>query len=135
MEINLPAQWQGIDNEELSYVDFVDPGSARVAVRLVVDPGVSDAQRLVEVAEGNIQSNVACPAYQRVGMTGIEAAGREGALLEYTCGEGEELRRAKWVTVTDGENAYSFRFTAPEAEWADRQAIFDELLRSFQVTG
>jgi hypothetical protein len=135
IEINLPAQWQGIDNERLVYVDFVDPADASVGVRLLAEEWSGDAPRLIEVAEGNIQSNPACPAYQRVAITEVEAADRAGAQLEYTCGEGVELRRARWVTVVADGTAYSFRFTAPEAIFAERQAIFDELLRSFQVTG
>ncbi|HEY8472180.1 MAG TPA: serine/threonine-protein kinase [Natronosporangium sp.] len=135
MEINLPAGWEGTDDPNLVYVDFVDPNDQNVAVRLLSEQWSADAQRLVEVAEQNIQNNSGCPAYQRIGITEIEVAGQTGAQLEYLCGEGDQLRRAKWITVVDGSRQYSFRFTAPEQEWADRQAIFDELLRSFRVTG
>lgn len=135
IEINLPAHWQGIDNPDLVYVDYVDPSNASIGVRLITEPWSGDARGLVETAERNIQRNPACPAYQRVGITEIEAAGTQGAQLEYTCGEGDELRRAKWITVVDGETQHTFRFSTPDAVWADRQAIFDELLRSFRVTG
>jgi hypothetical protein len=136
IEVSLPANWQGgTDNTELYYVDYVDPDNASIGVRLVVEPWSGEPQGLVEAAEGNIQRNPDCPSYERVSITDVEAAGRSGAQLEYTCGEGADLRRARWVTVVAGGTAYSFRFTAPEAEFAERQAIFDELLRSFQLTG
>jgi hypothetical protein len=134
MVVNLPAQWQGIDSSELVYVDFVDPGDASAAVRLLAEAWAGDAWRLVEVAEGNISDNPNCPSYQRVGeLTEIEVAGRPAVLLEYTCGEGDDMRRARWTTVVDGGTAYSFRLTTRDSEFADHLAIFDELVRSLQL--
>jgi hypothetical protein len=136
LAVNLPAEWQGIDNQELVYIDFVDPADASSQVRLLAEDWGGDAGRLVEVAEGNIRENANCPSYQRVGeLTEREVAGLPATQLEYTCGEGDELRRARWVTVVQDGTAYSFRFTARESEFADRETIFDELLRSFQITG
>jgi serine/threonine protein kinase len=132
IEVNLPANWQGNDNPGLVYVDYVDPDNDGVAVRLLAEEWSGDAQRLVEVAEGNIQRN-GCDGYERVSMGDVEVADRTGVQLEYTC-EGPQQRRARWVTVVADGTAYSFRFTAPESDFADHQAIFDELLRSFQLT-
>jgi serine/threonine protein kinase len=135
MAVNLPAEWRGIDNQELVYIDFVDPADASSQIRLLAEDWSGDAGRLVEVAEGNIRENPNCPSYQRVGeLTERELAGLPAMQLEYMCGEGDELRRARWVTVVHDETAYSFRFTARESEFADRETIFDELLRSFEVT-
>jgi hypothetical protein len=136
LAVNLPAEWQGIDNERLVYIDFVDPADASSQVRLLAEDWGGDAGRLVEVAEGNIRDNPNCPSYQRVGeLTERELAGLPAMQLEYMCGDGDELRRARWVTVVHEGTAYSFRFTARESEFTDREAVFDELLRSFQITG
>jgi eukaryotic-like serine/threonine-protein kinase len=132
IEVNLPAQWEGTDNPALVYVDFQDPEDPNVAVRLLAEPWSGDAEGLAEVAERNIQ-NRGCDGYERVLLDEIEVAEHTGALLEYTC-VGPEPRRARWVTVVEAGTAYSFRFTAPEGEFADREAIFDELVRSFHLT-
>jgi eukaryotic-like serine/threonine-protein kinase len=132
VEVNLPALWVSNDDPGLLYVDFQDPEDPNVAVRLVVEPWSGDAEGLAEVAEGNIQ-NRGCDGYERVLLDEIEVAEQTGALLEYTC-EGDAPRRARWVTVVENGTAYSFRFTAPESIFADREAIFDELLRTFHLT-
>jgi serine/threonine protein kinase len=132
--MNLPAQWQGIDNPELLYVDFVDPADASAQLRLIAEPWSRDAQGLVEFAETTIRESPNCPApYQRVGLTGTRLAGQDAVLLEYTCGEGDATRRARWVTVVRDGTAYSLRLGAPESQFADRTPIFDELVRSFRL--
>ena len=134
--VNLPAQWQGLDNPELLYVDFVDPADASAQIRLLAEPWNGDARGLVEYAEGAIQANPSCPApYQRVGLTELELAGRPAAQLEYTCGEGDAARRARWVTVVEGGTQYTFRLAAPDRRFADLQPVFDELVRSFRLSG
>lgn len=133
--VNLPAGWQGRDNPDLVYIDFVDPSDARLAIRLVREQWSGSAQGLVEVAEQNIQRNPGCAEpYQRVGLSELELAGRTGALLEYTCGSGEDMRRARWATVVQDGVAYSVRLTVPADQFDQRSVIFDELVRSFRVT-
>jgi serine/threonine protein kinase len=131
--MNLPAQWQGIDNPELLYVDFVDPADASAQVRLVAEPWSQDAQRLVEFAETTFQDSPSCPApYRRVGLTGIQLAGQDAVQLEYTCGEGDATRHARWATVVRDGTAYSVRLGVLDSQFAARTPIFDELVRSFR---
>ncbi|MPZ28744.1 MAG: protein kinase [Micromonosporaceae bacterium] len=134
MVVNIPAQWQGLDNPALVYVDFVDPGDASAQLRLLAEPWSGDARGLVEFAETAIQDSQNCAEpYQRVGLTDIELAGLAGAQLEYTCGQGDAARHARWATVVSDGTAYSFRLTTPEAQFAERAPIFDELARSFHL--
>jgi serine/threonine protein kinase len=134
--VNLPAEWQAIDNPELVYIDFVDPADAGTQVRLLAEPWDGPASGLVEFAEGAIRQSPSCPApYERIDLTEVALAGREAVQLEYACGDGDAARRARWVTVVDGDTAYSFRLAAPAAEFADREPVFDELVRSFRLTG
>ena len=133
--VNLPAGWQGRDNPDLVYVDFVDPGDARLAIRLVREQWNGPAQGLIEVAERNIQQSTSCAEpYERLRLTDLELAGRAGALLEYTCGTGEDMRRARWATVVHNGVAYSLRLTTPASMFDDHTVVFDELVRSFQLT-
>jgi hypothetical protein len=39
------------------------------------------------------------------------------------------------VTVAHDGTAYSFRLVAPAGQFADREPVFDELVRSFQLAG
>ncbi|HLU43784.1 MAG TPA: protein kinase [Natronosporangium sp.] len=136
VRIHIPADWTAVkDDPELVYVDFVDPDDASVMVRLVVEAWSGDARGLVEVAEQSIQQSSSCPEpYQRVEITEQQVGGLTGSQLEYTCGEGDQLRRARWVTVVSDGTAYSLRLIAPDQQFADREVIYQELLRSFQLT-
>ncbi|QSB17096.1 protein kinase [Natronosporangium hydrolyticum] len=135
--LNYPAQWRPIpDDPDRSYIDFVDPDEARSAARLVVEPWGGEPERLVLTAEENIQANTAtcAAAYERLDLREIEMAGRTGALLEYTCGEGEEQSWARWATVVHDGQAYSVRLTVQASEFEQYEPVFDELIRSFQIT-
>jgi serine/threonine protein kinase len=133
--VNIPADWTVVkDDPELVYVDFVDPDNASTMARLVVEPWQGDARGLVEVAEQSIRDSSACPdPYQRVDLTDQQVGDLAGAQLEYTCGEGDQVRRGKWATVVVDGTAYSLRLLAPDSEFADREVIYQELLRSFQL--
>jgi hypothetical protein len=134
--VNLPAGWQGLDNPELVYVDFVDPADASAQIRLLAEPWSGQARALVEFAEGTIQESSSCPEpYQRVGLTDLELAGHPAVQLEYTCGDGDGARHARWVTVVQDGTAYSFRLATPADQFADHEPVFNELIRSFQLTG
>jgi serine/threonine protein kinase len=135
--VNLPAGWAGVDNPDLVYVDFVDPADASTQVRLLrEETGAGEPRRFVEVAEENIAASAGCAdPYERVELTDFDLVGQPAALLEYTCGAGDELRRAKWATVLHDGFAYSFRLTAPEPAFAEQAVVFDELVRSFRLTG
>jgi serine/threonine protein kinase len=135
--VNLPAGWAGVDNPDLVYVDFVDRADASTQVRLLrEETGASEPRRFVEVAEENIASSTGCAdPYERVALTDFELVGQPAALLEYTCGAGDQMRRAKWATVIQDGFAYSFRLTALEPAFAEQAVVFDELVRSFRLTG
>jgi hypothetical protein len=131
--VNLPAQWRQAGSTEL-YIDFVDPDDASAKVRLLREPSRAGPMRFIEIVEPNIARN--CPEpYQRVGLAEAEVGGRPAGLLEYTCGEGDEARHSRWVTVVHEQTAYSFYLSVPEAQYAERAVIFDELVRSFQLAG
>jgi hypothetical protein len=134
--VNLPEQWQEIDNPDLVYVDFVDPAGATSQVRLLVEHWEGDAAGLLDEAESNISASSACAQpYQRVSTTDTQLAGRGAVQMEYTCGQGDDARRARWATVVVEDTAYSMRLTTLDSGFEASAVIFDELLRSFQLTG
>jgi eukaryotic-like serine/threonine-protein kinase len=126
--VNLPHGWEQTANTEIR-VDYADPDDGGARLRLLQEPSGADAMRFIEI----IEPNLSCPdPYQRVDLTETQIAGTTGALLEYTCGAGDEARHTLWATVVRDETAYSFYLSVPADQFADRRVVFDEMLRSFQ---
>ncbi|MEV6708755.1 serine/threonine protein kinase, partial [Micromonospora wenchangensis] len=57
------------------------------------------------------------------------------AEFEYTCGEGDDKRHGVWRGVVHEGKVYSFYLTASDAKFAESKPIFDEMVKSFQLTG
>jgi len=133
--VNLPEGWREIDRSRIR-VDFADPEDDSARIRLLREPSRADAMRFIEIAEPNIRSSCAEP-YQRLDLRQVEVAGQPAALLEYTCGSGDQARHSLWVTVVRDEEdvAYSFFLSVAERQFEQRRVIFDELVRSFRFAG
>jgi hypothetical protein len=119
-----------------SYVDYVDPADAKRKVRILVEKGTAAPSSFLGIAEKNLKKNAAsCPGpYARVGLTKITISGKDGAVLEYTCGSGDDSRHGMWGAVVTGGRAYSFFMTSSEAQFADSKPIFDEMIRTYTLT-
>jgi hypothetical protein len=129
--VHLPEQWQEIERTEIR-IDFTDPADASARIRLLWEDSGSDAMSFVE----RIEPNITCAEpYQRVGLTGIEVGGLPAALLEYTCGTGEDARHSLWATVVRDGTAHSFFLSLRESQFDPRRVIFDEMLASFRFAG
>ncbi|MCU7726726.1 protein kinase [Actinoplanes sp. KI2] len=119
-----------------SYVDYIDPADAKRKVRILVEKGNGTASSFLGVAERNLRKNAAsCPGpYNQVGLTKTTISGKDGAVLEYTCGSGDDSRHGMWGAVLTGGKAYSFFVTSSEAQFADSKPIFDELIKTYTLT-
>src|SRR5690606_20956162 len=132
IQVNLPEGWVEEHSTEIR-VDYVDPQDSVALIRLLVEDSGRPAREFVtDIAEPNIEENCAS-AYQRVGLSDIELDGHPATLLEYTCGEGGDAYRTRWVTTVRDGKAYSFFLRLRLDQFDDRAGIFDEMLRSFQV--
>jgi eukaryotic-like serine/threonine-protein kinase len=128
IEVNLPDGWQETASTEIR-VDFADPDDSGARLRLLQEPSGADAMRFIEI----IEPGLSCPdPYQRVGLTETSLAGLPAALLEYTCGTGEEARHSLWITTVRDQTAYSFYLSVPAEQFEQRRTIFDEMVRSFR---
>jgi eukaryotic-like serine/threonine-protein kinase len=128
IEVNLPEGWQETASTEIR-VDFADPDDSGARLRLLQEPSGADAMRFIEI----IEPGLSCPdPYQRVGLTETELAGLPAALLEYTCGTGEEARHSLWITTVRDQTAYSFYLSVPDDQFEERRVIFEEMVRSFR---
>jgi hypothetical protein len=128
VSVNVPAGWRKATAR--SYVDFVDPTDSDRRIRILVESSKAEPTRFMEVAENRLKRSDNCKPYTQIAFGEEELALQPAAELEYTCGSRHGVWRA---TVVDGK-AYSFYLSTREDQFEDSRAIFDEMVRSFQLT-
>jgi serine/threonine protein kinase len=133
ISVNVPKGWT--KSAGSSFVDFRDPNNSTRWIRINVEPAGGDAQRFFESAESGLRNPSICKQpYERVALTEATLGGKPGAELEYTCGSGDGKRHGIWGAVVQDGKAYHFYLTALDSEFAASKVIFDEMVRSFQLT-
>jgi len=138
VSVNVPKGWKRSGGGKTVYFDFIDPEDSGRKVRILVED-VSDRATptgFLQTAERGLKGNArSCPKpYSRVDLRDGELDGRVSGELEYTCGEGDTQRHGIWRAVVHGGHAYSFFLSSTEARFAESKPIFDEMVRSFQLT-
>jgi serine/threonine protein kinase len=131
--VQVPKQWKR--NASGNWVDYADPADGKHKVRILVETSKGTPTSFLGVAEDGLKKRAtSCPKpYNRVGLTKATIDGRSGAVLEYTCGEGDTARHGLWgAIVTDGK-AYSFYLTAQESQFEQSKPIFDKMLETYQL--
>jgi eukaryotic-like serine/threonine-protein kinase len=131
--VNVPKDWTR--NASGVWVDYADPQDKLRKVRILVENSKSTPEKFLGVAESGLKNRKSsCPdPYRQVGLEPQTIAGQEGAVLEYTCGEGSEARHGLWGAVISGGKAYSFYLTTKESQFADSKPIFDEMVRTYTL--
>jgi len=134
MRINVPKTWSNVPAG--SYVDFIDPEDRGRKLRVNVERSGPDPRGFLRIAEENLKKNTAsCTApYTAVSLRDVELAGRQAAELEYTCGSGDTQRHGIWRAVVHNGKAYHFFLTVPSARFEESRRIYDEMVKSFQLT-
>ncbi|MFD1325373.1 protein kinase domain-containing protein [Micromonospora sonneratiae] len=136
VSVNVPKGWTRKSSGGY-YVDYTDPEDSGRRVRIIVEPFKGDdPRRWAEIASNVLKGNTKTCArpYAQLAITDQELGGKPAAELEYNCGEGESMRHGIWRgLVTDGK-AYSFYLTSGNARFEESKPIFDEMVRSFQLT-
>jgi serine/threonine protein kinase len=131
--VQVPKGWDR--NASGSWVDYVDPADAKHKVRILVEKSKATPSAFLGIAENTLKNRSSnCPKpYAQVGLTETKIAGRDGAVLEYTCGEGDAARHGLWGAVVTGGKAYSFYVTSTEAQFADSKPIFDQMIKTYAL--
>jgi hypothetical protein len=131
--VKVPKGWKRSAAD--SWVDYSDPKDSKRKVRILVENGRSSPTGFLHSAETTLKTrSTNCPKpFKEVGITPATIAGQDGAVLEYTCGSGPSGRHGLWgVVLTDGK-AYSFYLTTKESQFADSKAIFEEMIKTYQL--
>jgi hypothetical protein len=131
--VNVPKDWTKSTGG--SYVDFTDQAGGR-KVRINVENAGSTARRFLLTAESGLKNNPSrCRTpYERLALREAVLAARDDAAeLEYTCGT-DEKRHGLWRAVVVNGKAYHFYLTTTDAQFAESRVIYDEMVRSFQLS-
>ncbi|TDB75719.1 serine/threonine-protein kinase [Micromonospora sp. KC723] len=134
IRVLVPKGWQKATGGV--YVDYVDPEDKGRKVRILTERFGGSSVRWAEVAEDGLkkrQTSCARP-YAQVASSTPELAGKPAAEFEYTCGRGDGKRHGVWRGVVHDGKVYSFYLTSTEAKFGESKPIFDEMVRSFQLT-
>src|SRR5262249_39899939 len=89
--VNVPAGWT--KSAAGTYIDYTDPADKNRKVRINVEKAGGSARQFFAVAESNLKKSTTCTApYARVDLRDVELDGRAAGELEYTCGQGDQMR-------------------------------------------
>ncbi|GAA0542485.1 hypothetical protein GCM10010172_24910 [Paractinoplanes ferrugineus] len=118
-----------------SYVDYSDPKDAKRKVRILVEKSTATPSAFLGIAENTLKTKSAnCPKpYSRVSLEKTTISAKEGAVLEYTCGSGDDGRHGLWGAVVTNGKAFSFFMTSTEAQFAESKPIFDEMIKTYTL--
>ncbi|MEV7329209.1 serine/threonine-protein kinase [Micromonospora sp. NPDC093244] len=135
IQVMVPKGWKKATGG--SYTDYIDPEDSGRKVRIITEKWSSSSARWAETAENGLKTkSTSCvKPYAQISATETELAAKPAAEFEYTCGEGDTMRHGVWRGVAQGGKAYSFYLTATDAKFAESKPIFDEMVRTFQLTG
>ncbi|TNH28320.1 serine/threonine protein kinase [Micromonospora orduensis] len=135
IQVMVPKGWKKATGG--SYTDYIDPEDSGRKVRIITEKWSSSSTRWAETAENGLKTrSTSCvKPYNQITSTETELADKPAAEFEYTCGEGDSMRHGVWRGVAQDGKAYSFYLTATDAKFAESKPIFDEMVRTFQLTG
>ncbi|MFF0150352.1 serine/threonine-protein kinase [Micromonospora sp. NPDC005203] len=135
IQVMVPKGWKKATGP--SYTDYIDPEDSGRKVRIITEKWSSDANRWAETAANGLKTrSTSCvKPYQQLNASDTQLDSRPAAEFEYTCGEGDVMRHGVWRGVAEGGKAYSFYLTSTNAKFAESKPIFDEMARTFKLTG
>jgi hypothetical protein len=134
ISVKVPKGWNR--NAAGAWVDYADPNDAKRKVRILVEKSTGTPSSFLGIAEDGLKNkSTSCPKpYHRVDLKPATIAGQQGAVLEYTCGNGASARHGLWGAVVTGGKAYSFYLTTKESQFAESKPIFDEMIGTYALS-
>jgi hypothetical protein len=132
--VNLPQTWKPSSGS--TFVDYTDPGDAGRRARINVEKAnTPEAHQVAAAASRGLADPKRCRSpYHELGIRDLRMDGHSAAELEYTCGEGPDMRHGIWRFVIADGKSYNFFVSVPDGRFADSKIIYDEMVRSFRLT-
>jgi hypothetical protein len=132
VSVNVPKGWER--RSAGNWVDYFDPDDNLRKVRVLVEPSNGTPTGFLGIAENTLRRSPNCPKpYAKLDLSTTTIGGRDGAVLEYTCGDSVTGRHGMWGAVVTGGKAYSFYLTTKGSQFDDSKAIFTEMAKSFDL--
>jgi hypothetical protein len=131
--VNVPQSW--IRSNGSTFVDYTDPADNKRRLRINVEKsGAQDSRQAALAASRGLQDPQRCRTpYHEVAVRDVQMSGRSAAELEYTCGEGAEMRHGIWRFIVAGGKSYNFFVSVPDGRFDTSKVIYDEMVRSFSL--
>jgi eukaryotic-like serine/threonine-protein kinase len=131
--LEVPAGWTKLATG--SYFDFVDPADSGRTLRVNVERAGGTAEDFIKaVAREQAKSPTKCPTpFTEVAEREVTLAGRPAAELEYTCGQGTDMRHVLWRATVLGGKAYEFRLTVADSKFAESRVIYEHAAESYHL--
>ena len=137
IQVMVPKGWKKATGG--SYTDYVDPEDSGRKVRIITEKWGSTSDPLGRDGRerpARPRSTSCVKPYTAVSRPPRPSwPSKPAAEFEYTCGEGDAMRHGVWRGVAQDGKAYSFYLTSTDAKFAESKPIFDEMVRTFQLTG
>ncbi len=133
--IEVPAGWTRTGSSK-SFIDYTDPKDTGRRMRLNVEPAGSTPSAFLQVVSRILSSDTRkCAApFTQVGFhDDVTLAGQPAAELEYTCGEGADMRHGIWRATVSGGRAYEFYLSVEDSRFAESKVIYDHAASSYQL--
>jgi hypothetical protein len=134
--IDYPAEWTAQPSKS-SFTDFIDPKDGGRKLRANVETAGGTATAFLLAAEKNLKGGKNCSApYQRRALredSGLQLAGYPSAELEFTCGQGTDMRHGIWRALVTGGHAYSFNLSVEDARFTESKVIYDHAVESYRL--
>ncbi|MFI7023255.1 serine/threonine-protein kinase [Micromonospora sp. NPDC049900] len=136
VQMLVPKGWKRTAPAGAVYIDYTDPDDNGRRVRILNEKWAGSSTRWAQSAENNLKTRSASCAkpYTQISMADRELAGKPSAEFEYTCGDGDARRHGVWHGVAHEGRIYSFYLTVSDARFDESKPIYDEMLKSFQLT-
>ncbi|MFY1619295.1 protein kinase domain-containing protein [Micromonospora sp. WMMD736] len=135
IQVMVPKGWKKATGG--SYTDYIDPENDGRKIRILTEKWTGTPTRWAESAQNFLRTkstNCKKP-YEQVAIAEQQLAGSPGVEFEYTCGSGGEMRHGVWRAVVKDGKSYSFYLSVTEDAFAESKPIFDEMVKTFQLTG
>ncbi|WP_433531441.1 serine/threonine-protein kinase [Micromonospora sp. CA-263727] len=136
IQVLVPKGWKRTAPSGAVYIDYTDPEDNGRRVRILNERYSGSSTRWAQGAENRLKTtSTSCVRpYTQISMAEKELAGKPSAEFEYTCGEGESMRHGVWHGVAHDGRIYSFYLTSNDAQFEESKPIYEEMVKSFQLT-
>jgi serine/threonine protein kinase len=138
--VDVPDGWTrtaGTSGGKPTFIDYTDPKDTGRRLRL----NVESATRLTPAGFLGVVSRIlatdtrkcAAPYNQIALRDGVTLDGQPAAEMEYTCGEGSDMRHGLWRATVHNGKAYEFYLSVEDSRFEESKVIYEQAASSYKL--